>query len=276
MSFFIASCSYSIDDLESSESSNNYFTTQSIDDDTFAIGEPDYYQKNYNYLIIGKEKSILFDSGPGIKDIKVVIESLTALPVIAAASHLHFDHIGNHHKFSEIALSDLSYLRERVDSNGGFLPTEEEHLGFLDNITPKILVITQWWADNSIIDIGSRQLEVLHVPGHTADSMVIFDRENNQLFAGDFIYPSNLIVSDVNAYITSATKLLQLINTETSIFTAHGNPSSPKQIPMLDYTDLSDLKESLIKLKNGSLSSIGMGDCGATYPVNEKISLEVC
>jgi hypothetical protein len=94
---------------------DDYYTLQFIDSDTIAIGEPRYWQRNYSYLILGKSRAILFDSGPGVRDIVPVVTTLTSLPITVVASHLHFDHIGNHVRFESIALGDLPELREMVE-----------------------------------------------------------------------------------------------------------------------------------------------------------------
>ncbi len=47
---------------------DDYFVVEPIDSDTFAIGEPRYYQGNYSYLIVGTERAILFDAGTGLRN----------------------------------------------------------------------------------------------------------------------------------------------------------------------------------------------------------------
>ena len=58
---------------------DDYYTIQKIDERTFAIGEPRYYQLNFNYLIIVKSdtRAVIFDAGTGQRDIRRVVESLT-------------------------------------------------------------------------------------------------------------------------------------------------------------------------------------------------------
>ena len=93
---------------------DNYYAVAEIGDGAYAIGEPRYGQCNFSYLIVGSERALLFDTGPGIRDITKVVKALTSLPTVALPSHLHFDHIGNLPRFEEVALPDLPALRAQT------------------------------------------------------------------------------------------------------------------------------------------------------------------
>ena len=93
---------------------DDYFTIEALDERSFAIGEPRYAQANYSYLLLGRERAVLFDAGPGVRDIRPVAESLTALPITFVPSHFHYDHVGNRIPFDDVAVVDLPYLRERA------------------------------------------------------------------------------------------------------------------------------------------------------------------
>ena len=83
---------------------DDWFAIENIAPGVHAIGEPRFHQINWNYLIEGQHTALLFDTGPGVRDISEVVRTLTKLPVIALPSHLHFDHTGNLHRFQDIAL----------------------------------------------------------------------------------------------------------------------------------------------------------------------------
>jgi glyoxylase-like metal-dependent hydrolase (beta-lactamase superfamily II) len=229
---------------------DDYYTVERIDETTIAIGEPRYHQANYSYLILGSERAILFDSGPGVRDIRPVVESLTALPVTALPSHLHFDHVGNHRRFERIALVDLPYLREQVEG-GLFTPTRAQHLGFVEGFAPPALRVTDWLAPGSELLLGGRALTLLHVPGHTHDSVALFDAERRQLFTGDYVYEGELYAflpgASLRDYLATAESLLPRLS------------------------DLVDLREALVGIRDGRLAFDGWYP--RAYPVNGDLVL---
>ena len=90
---------------------NDYYTLEWLDARTVAIAEPLYYQQNINYLILGDERAILFDAGPGLRRIQPVVNALTNKPVTFVPSHLHYDHLGDGPMMSEFRQSPASHHR---------------------------------------------------------------------------------------------------------------------------------------------------------------------
>ena len=203
---------------------DDYYTIQKIDERTFAIGEPRYYQLNFNYLIIGDTRAVIFDAGTGQRDIRRVVESLTSLPITFIPSHLHYDHIGNEVIFEKTALVDLPHLRKRAIDNK--LPlTRYEHLGEVEGYPLPELKVSEWLAPNETIDLGGRLLMVLYTPGHTEDSISLFDKESGYLFSGDFLYPGELYGflpnSNMGDYLQGAETIESLGEMSLRVFGAH-------------------------------------------------------
>lgn len=251
---------------------DDYFTVEYIDAETIAIGEPRYWQANYNYLILGDTRAILFGSGPGVRDIAPLVHSLTSLPVTVVLSHLHFDHVGNHGKFTNVALIDLPHLRA-IEENGNVQLEDGQHLGFLEGTSSPALRVSEWWNVDEVQDLGGRKLKVIYAPGHIVDSIVLYDAERRQLFAGDFIYPGPLFAylpdSSLDDYLNTAKNLLSQIDGNSVLLTAHR--MEPPGAPILNYSDLQELQATLQGIKDGSMS--GEGIFPVTYHVNDHIQL---
>lgn len=69
-----------------------------------------------------------------------------------------------------------------------------------------------------VINLGDRQLTVLHMPGHSRGSISLHDRENKLLFSGDVVYDGSMIdwlpYSRVSDYIGSCERLVGLVDSE--------------------------------------------------------------
>lgn len=234
---------------------DDWFAIEDIAPGVYAIGEPRFHQINWNYLIEGQDTALLFDTGPGVRDISQVVRALTDFPLITLPSHLHFDHTGNLQRFQNIALADLPVLRSWM-RDGLLHASDDLFRGFLEGMVWKPVKISQWLPIGSRIDLGGRQLEVLHTPGHSPDSISLFDREANILFAADFVYPGPLYAQVPGAnladYLTTSVALLTQIDDQTKIFCGHGAPDEKgkHRAPLMGSQDISDLQKSLASLKD--------------------------
>ena len=220
---------------------DDWYAVERIDDKTFAIGEPRYWQFVVSFLILGEERALLFDSGSARREMRPVVESLTALPVTVACSHLHFDHVGNHRAFERVAMFDHPTLRQRV-RDGIFTPTYSQYLK-LDR--PRFNV-TEWWSAGHVVDLGGRQLEVIHVPGHAVESIALLDRGHGQLFLGDFLYNAELFVEDTVQYLHSTERLVSCTGSAEVLWGAHGRPRMP-------YARLEELAALLRGIEEGTV-----------------------
>lgn len=250
---------------------DDWFAIEAIAPGIHAIGEPRFHQINWNYLIEGREKALLFDTGPGVRDISVVASALTSKPLTVLPSHLHFDHTGNLHRFAHVALADLAVLRACM--RGGTLHASDDLFrGFKEGMVWKPVSIADWWPIGHRINLGGRVLELIHTPGHSPDSVSLLDVQANILFAADFIYPGPLYAqipgADLAAYLATAEALLPRLDPATRILCAHGQADGQgkHRAPVLARDDIADLATALAGLK-------ASGQQPTSWPVNARMSL---
>jgi glyoxylase-like metal-dependent hydrolase (beta-lactamase superfamily II) len=218
---------------------DDWFAVEWLDAQTAAIGEPRYWQFPVSYLIQGEDRAVLFDSGSGRRDIVPVIDALTDLPVTVTFSHPHFDHVGDHCRFERVAMLDQPTLRSRV-RDGYFTPSLGQHL----KLGRPSFQVAEWWAVGDAVDLGGRELKVLHVPGHSPESMALLDRERGQLFLGDYLYNYELYVDDLDQYLDSSEALLSATEGSETLLGAHG-------VPRMPYARLEQLNKLLRQVQRG-------------------------
>lgn len=216
---------------------DGYFDVTRIDPSTYAIREPHYWQQNIMYVLKGEQRSILFDSGSGTRDIGFVADKVTKKPMTVVASHLHYDHIGSHGSFKSVAMIDLPETRTAT-SDGWYSPS------LLTSSWPftKGFAVTEWWKPGDVVDLGERPIEVVSIPGHTPNSIALVDRKRGYAFVGDFLYRGALLANfpgaDVLAYLQSTQRLLSEYPEIRTVFGAHFDGNMTR-------ADLEQLEQSL-------------------------------
>lgn len=250
---------------------DDWFAIEHVAPGVVAIGEPRFHQINWNYLITGTRRALLFDTGPGVRDISRVVRALTTLPVTALPSHMHFDHTGCLARFRNIAVADLPVLRA-CENDSWLHPADELYVGYWEGMTWTPVRVNDWLPIGATIDLGGRKLELLHTPGHSPDSVALLDQVAGILFAADFVYPGKLYAqirgADLKSYLDSADALLPRLTNEVTILAAHGRPDANRlhRAPRLARQDVADLAQSLQRLRASNQRP-------DSWPVNERMSL---
>lgn len=176
---------------------NDWFTVEAIDDETFAISEDQHWEEPHCYLLCGREKALLIDTGLGVAPIGEVVNRLTDVPVTVATTHVHWDHIGGHGDFCPIAVHEL----EQDWLNGKFpIPLEavrhqltQYPCAFPAGFDPDAYQVFQGkpdvlLRDGDLLKLGGREIQVVHTPGHSPGHCCFYERARGYLFAGDLIY----------------------------------------------------------------------------------------
>ncbi len=220
---------------------DDWFTVDRIDADTYAISEYRHWEETHCYLLRGAARSLLIDTGLGIGDIRREVDRLTDRPVIAAATHAHWDHIGGHRYFPDFCvhpaeepwltghfpLPEAAVRRmvlDRCDPPDGF-SIENYHIF---QGTP-----TRLLRGGDVIDLGDRKVIALHTPGHSPGHLCFWEAERGYLFTGDLVYLGMLYAdypsTDPAAYLASLEKAAAL--PAKRIFPGHHALDVPPDLP---------------------------------------------
>lgn len=176
---------------------DSWFTVEKIDAQTFAISEYKHWEETHCYLLCGRERAALIDTGLGVANIRKIVDGLTRLPVTAVTTHVHWDHIGGHKYFDSIAVHELEKdwlsvkfpmpLRAVKDNLTKYpcdFPAEfdVDAYNVFRGIPQRIL------RDGDRLELGGREIQVVHTPGHSPGHCCFYEPERKYLFSGDLIY----------------------------------------------------------------------------------------
>jgi len=239
-----------------------WFEVYKIRPGVFAIYEPHQSEEVICYLILGRTRAVLFDTGMGISNIREVVEGLTQLPVSVVNSHTHNDHVGDNWRFSDVYGMDTDFTRvnargSKEDAQAEIAPGEicgDLPRGFNSaEYSTRPFHISHWIHDHDKIDLGGRVLEVISVPGHTPDAIALLDEKNGLLFTGDTFYPGPIWLfrpeTDLEAYLASVTKLAALAPRLHLLLPAHNEPvAEPGNLPRV--------VEAMQQVRSGKVKSV--------------------
>lgn len=159
------------------------------------------------FLLSGSEKALLIDTGMNVKNVRQITEGLTSLPVMLLNTHADRDHIGGNAQFDEFYMHPAEEALYRQSGKPGtIIPIDE----------------------GESIDLGDRELHIIHLPGHTPGSIAVLDVKNRVLISGDPIQTNGRIFMfgahrDMENYIRSLEHLQAYADQFDEIWPSHAD-----------------------------------------------------
>lgn len=186
------------------------------------------YEKPFLYLIFGKDRGLLLDTGSRNGDLVPTLERTlhnwlerngrSNIQLIVTHSHAHSDHVAGDEAVQ--AMRDpavgIEFVPAKVDAEKEFFKIE----GTED-------------ARGSV-DLGGRVIDVIPIPGHDVTSIALYDRRTGILLTGDSLYPGRLYIHDLGEFQRSTERLIRFTEGKP---VAHilGCHIEETRTPFLDY-----------------------------------------
>jgi glyoxylase-like metal-dependent hydrolase (beta-lactamase superfamily II) len=220
-----------------------WFEARPVGDGVTRIDEPfvDPPLRSNAWLVSGAERDALIDCGTGIGRLRPALDALRPMrrrPIAAIATHGHPDHIGSLYEFDErlchrleasmVTASDVAapLVPEAYDdgdrramAEARFPPSDLTVTAVpREDFDPATFEIsraapTRTVEDGDVVDLGSRILRVVHLPGHTHGSVAALEERTGLLFSGDTLFHapvSPVEQADIEAHVASLQRLREL------------------------------------------------------------------
>ena len=215
------------------------------------------------YLVEGEDRAALIDAGAWMPQLDKAVAALTDKPVTVLLTHGHGDHVGGVICFPEAYIHplDTSFIGDAARQYG---------------IAVKLL------SDGQVIDLGGRQLEVLHTPGHTSGSVTFFDKEHHYGFSGDAFGSTNLLLftNSFRTLIETCTRTAEYMQANGIDKLFPGHYGGPNVETLQRVLDMKKMSEELLSGKRKGVTEDANGlnsyirDYGVTIRYTDPIALQ--
>ncbi|MBN3285437.1 MBLC2 protein, partial [Polyodon spathula] len=217
-------------------SAAEWYAHKSLGDGVFWIQERFYESGNRAniWLVRGSHQDVVIDTGLGLRSLPEYLQAKGLLgdasesgrknPLLAIGTHVHFDHSGGLHQFRQVAVHEaeadalangdnFETVTWLYDSEIVRAPTPGWRASQYRVQAVKPTHILQ---EGDVINLGDKQLTVMHMPGHSRGSICLHDKEHKMLFSGDVAYDGSMIdwlpYSRISDYVNTCERLLELVD----------------------------------------------------------------
>jgi len=226
--------------------SDNWFKAYEITPNLFVFYEPRHYEETLVNLIIGRDRAALIDTGCGIGNLRRAVKAVTDKPVLVINTHTHTDHIGSNTQFDEVAMFDHPRSHRVAEKGVSHQALQAEILaenlvikpwpqGFDPNgFSLPPFRVSRWLRPGDRIDLGDRDLFVIHTPGEAPDHICLLDNTDRILFCGDILLQgpvwTHLDGGNVEDLLMSYRRLMDYFDDFDHLMPGHNEPWLGKEL----------------------------------------------
>lgn len=188
------------------------------------------------YLIRDKFKTVMIDTGL-YQTFDYVTQELDRLGLrpqdvdLVINTHEHFDHIGGNPHLRHTAL--VAAHRSAATK----IELQDEYVTHMkeNRQTDGDFSVHIWLENRALIDVGDYKLKILHTPGHTSGSIVIYEPFKHFMFTGDTLVKGEYLTpmlesGSAGEFVNSIERLLTM--KVDVIFPGHGEESTTPEKEM--------------------------------------------
>ena len=197
----------------------------------------------------GEDTVFLIDDqyAPLTEKIKRAVAAISPKPIqFVLNTHWHRDHTGGNENLGDAGVIIIAHENVRARMS------VEQFLEFFGSRvppSPKAALPMATFNDAVTFHINGQEIHIFHMPpAHTDGDSVIHFRQSNVVHTGDLFtygqFPFIDIASggSVEGLITSADRLLELVNANTKIIPGHG--------PLSDRSRLQEFRDMLVTIRD--------------------------
>lgn len=262
-------------DADTPPLSQEWFTTWEVAPGVICIAEDRHEQEVRSYLVIGSARSLLWDAGMGVADIKREVERFVSIrpdTFMMVCSHSHFDHVGDVWRFAEAGVPVYAHPAEadRIErgmdhEKSAYWLQEKFLLGPLPSgFDPSTYAIrpakvTHLLNEGDTLDLGDRRFVVLHTPGHSPGGLCVWDAASGLLLSGDQAYAAPLYSyspdADPDVYRRTLRRLADLAPHVRTLLPSHDETPIPPDL-------LVAMADAFDRIAEGNASDAAVGRDG--------------